>query len=82
MTHRYAINDLYKLINNISNRAFIFNNVRKFNNKGIRLIKAQISKVSRFVKVNNVAKSRDFKKSRDIRLKEHQYKSSNKQLSN
>ena len=40
ITHKYAINDLYKLINNISNRAFISNNVRRFNNNRIRLIKA------------------------------------------
>ena len=71
MAHRYAINGLYKLINSIFNRAFISNNVRKFNNKKVRLIKAQISKVSRFVKVDSITKSRDFKGSRDIRLKEY-----------
>ena len=40
MAHKYAINDLYKLTNSISNKAFISNNVREFNNNGVRLIKA------------------------------------------
>ena len=38
------MNNLYKLINNISNKAFISNN--KLTNK-IRLIKAQVSKILR-----------------------------------
>ena len=45
--------------------------MRRFNNKGVRLIKAQISKISRFVKINNIAKSRDFAKSRNNKLKEY-----------
>ena len=63
----YVVNGLYKLINSISNRVFISNNVIRFNNNGVRLIKTQISEVSRVIKINNIAKSRNITKSRDIR---------------
>ena len=43
----------------------------KSNNNEIRLIKAQINKISRFIKINNITKSRDFAESRDIKLKEY-----------
>ena len=69
--YEYAINGLYKLTNSISDRAFVSNNVRKSNNNGVGLIKAQISKVSRFMKMDNIAKLRDFAELRDIRLKEY-----------
>ena len=59
------MNDLYKLINSISNRAFIFDN--KLTNK-IRLIEAQASEVLRVIEVVDIAKSRDITKLRDIRL--------------
>ena len=71
MTHKRAINDLYKLINSISNRAFIFNNIIRFNNNKIRLIKARASEISRVIKINNIAKSRDFAKLYNIRLKKY-----------
>ena len=77
MIYKYAVNDLYKLINSIFNRAFISNNIIRSNINEIKLVKAQISKISRFIKINNIVKLRDFAKSRDIRLKEYYYKFSN-----
>ena len=59
------MNDLYKLTNSISNRAFISNN--KLTNK-IRLIEVQASKISRVMKVIDFAKLRDIAKLCDIRL--------------
>ena len=52
------MNNLYKLINSISNRAFISNN--ELTNK-IRLIKAQASEVLRVIEVIDIAKSRDIR---------------------
>ena len=68
MTYKYAINDLYKLTNSISNRAFIFNNIIKFNNNKIKLIEAQASEILRVIEVIDITKSRDIAKLRDIRL--------------
>ena len=73
IAHEYAVNGLYKLTNSISNRAFISNNIMRFNNNKIRLIEAQVSEILRVMKVNNIAKSRDIAESRDIRLKNHQH---------
>ena len=71
ITHKCAINDLYKLTNSISNKAFIFDNIMRSNNNKMRLIEAQISEVLRVIELNDIAESRDIAKSRDIRLKEY-----------